>query len=39
MGGAEVARYIGKCGSKGVSKAVIISGAPPYLLKTGDDPE
>jgi pimeloyl-ACP methyl ester carboxylesterase len=34
-----VARYIGKYGSKGVSKAVIISGVPPYLLKTGDNPE
>ena len=39
MGGGEVARYIGKYGSKGVSKAVIISGVPPYLLKTGDNPE
>jgi hypothetical protein len=35
----EVARYIGKYGSKGVSKAMIISGAPPYLLKTGDNLE
>jgi non-heme chloroperoxidase len=39
MGGGEVARYIGKYGSKGVSKAVIVSGVPPYLLKTGDNPE
>src|SRR5208337_3157506 len=39
MGGGEVARYIGKYGSKGVSKTVIISGVPPYLLKTGDNPE
>jgi len=39
MGGGEVARYIGKYGSKGVGKAVIISGVPPYLLKTGDNPE
>src|SRR6202008_2958162 len=39
MGGGEVARYLGKYGSKGVSKAVIISGVPPYLLKTGDNPE
>ena len=39
MGGGEVARYVGKYGSKGVSKAVIISGVPPYLLKTGDNPE
>jgi non-heme chloroperoxidase len=39
MGGGEVARYLGKYGSKGVSKAVIISGVPPFLLKTGDNPE
>src|SRR6202043_1635902 len=39
MGGGEVARYIGKYSSKGVSKAVIISGVPPFLLKTADNPE
>src|ERR1700689_198097 len=39
MGGGEVARYLGKYGSKDVSKAVIISGVPPYLLKTPDNPE
>src|SRR6202165_1120565 len=39
MGGGEVARYLGKYGSKGVRKAVIISGVPPYLLKTPDNPE
>jgi non-heme chloroperoxidase len=39
MGGGEVARYFGKYGSKGVSKAVIISGVPPFLLKTSDNPE
>jgi non-heme chloroperoxidase len=39
MGGGEVARYLGKYGSKSVSKAVIISGVPPYLLKTDDNPE
>ena len=38
MGGGEVARYLGKYGSKGVSKAVIISGVPPFLLKTADNP-
>jgi pimeloyl-ACP methyl ester carboxylesterase len=38
MGGGEVARYIGKYGSTGVSKAVIIGGVPPYLLKTADNP-
>jgi non-heme chloroperoxidase len=39
MGGGEVARYIGRYGSKDVSRAVIISGVPPYLLKTADNPE
>jgi non-heme chloroperoxidase len=38
MGGGEVARYIGKFGSKDVSKAVIIGGIPPFLLKTDDNP-
>ena len=39
MGGGEVARYIGKYGSENVSKAVILSGVPPYLLKMPDNPE
>ena len=39
MGGGEVARYLGKYGSKDVSKAVIIGGVPPFLLKTEDNPE
>ena len=39
MGGGEVARYMGKYGSKGVSKAVFISSVPPFLLKTPDNPE
>src|SRR6202451_1789270 len=39
MGGGEVARYIGKFGSKGVSKAVFLSSVPPFLLKTPDNPE
>jgi pimeloyl-ACP methyl ester carboxylesterase len=38
MGGGEVARYIGKYGSKDVSSAVIISGVTPYLLKMHDNP-
>src|SRR5450759_789820 len=37
MGGGEVARYFAKYGSKGVSNAVIISGIPPFLLKTADN--
>ncbi len=39
MGGGEIARYFGKYGSAGISKAVIISGIPPFLLKTHDNPE
>jgi len=39
MGGGEVARYIGKYGSLGVTRAVIIGGIPPFLLKTSDNPE
>jgi len=39
MGGGEIARYCGRYGSEGVSKAVIIGGVPPFLLKTADNPE
>jgi non-heme chloroperoxidase len=39
MGGGEVARYIGRYGSKDVNKAVIIGGVPPFLLKTSDNQE
>lgn len=39
MGGGEVARYLGKYGSEGVRKAVILGGVPPYLLKTADNAE
>ncbi|HVP64017.1 MAG TPA: alpha/beta hydrolase [candidate division Zixibacteria bacterium] len=39
MGGGEVARYIGRYGSKQVNRAVIMSGVPPYLLKASDNPE
>ncbi|MFN2564465.1 MAG: alpha/beta fold hydrolase [Gemmatimonadaceae bacterium] len=38
MGAGEVVRYLGKYGSKGVRKAVIIGGIPPYLLKAPDNP-
>src|SRR5438128_7929042 len=37
MGGGELARYFGKYGSKGVSKAVIITGVPPFLMMTRDN--
>ena len=39
MGGGEVARYMGRYGSKDVSKAVFISSVPPYLLRAADNPE
>ncbi len=38
MGGGEVARYIGRHGTKRVSKAVLIGAAPPLMLKTADNP-
>jgi peroxiredoxin len=39
MGGGEVARYIGRYGSKRVAKAMLLGAVPPFLLKTGDNPE
>src|SRR5438270_9683354 len=39
MGGGEVARYVGKYGSKGLSKAVFMGAVTPFLLKTTDNPE
>src|SRR5437870_11520165 len=36
MGGGEVARYLGRYGAKGLSKAVFIASVPPFLLKTPD---
>ena len=30
MGGGEIARYFGKYGSKGIDKAVIVSGVPRF---------
>ncbi|HWE69455.1 MAG TPA: alpha/beta hydrolase, partial [Acidimicrobiales bacterium] len=38
MGGGEVARYLGTYGSGRVRKAAIISGIPPFLLKTPENP-
>jgi len=37
-GGGEVARYIGRHGTKRVSKAVLISAIPPLMLKTAANP-
>jgi non-heme chloroperoxidase len=38
MGGGEVARYIGRHGSKRVAKAVLIAAVPPLMLKTAANP-
>jgi len=38
-GGGEVARYIGRHGTKRVEKAVLISAVPPLLLKSNTNPE
>ena len=37
-GGGEVARYIGRHGTKRVSKAVLIGAIPPLMLKTEANP-
>jgi non-heme chloroperoxidase len=37
-GGGEVARYIGRHGTKRVSKAVLIGAVPPLMLKTEANP-
>lgn len=37
-GGGEVARYIGKFGTKRVAKVVLISAIPPLMLKTAKNP-
>ncbi len=37
-GGGEVARYIGRHGTKRVAKAVLISAVPPQMLKTDKNP-
>jgi non-heme chloroperoxidase len=37
-GGGEVARYIGRHGSKRVDKAALISAVPPLMLKTAANP-
>ena len=37
-GGGEVARYIGRHGTKRVSKAVLIGAVPPVMLKSAKNP-
>jgi len=38
-GGGEVARYIGRYGTKRVLKVVLIAAVPPLMLKTAANPE
>jgi len=38
MGGGEVARFIGRHGTKRVAKAVLIAAVPPLMLKTPANP-
>ena len=38
-GGGEVARYIGRYGTKRVARAVLIAAVPPLMLKTPANPE
>ena len=37
-GGGEVARYLGRHGTKRVAKAALISAIPPLMLKTANNP-
>jgi len=38
-GGGEVARYVGRYGTKRVAKAVLIASVPPLMLKTSSNPK
>jgi len=38
-GGGEVARYIGRHGTKRVKKAVLVAAVPPIMLKSDSNPE
>jgi non-heme chloroperoxidase len=38
-GGGEVARYIGRHGTKRVSKAVLVAAVPPVMVKSATNPE
>jgi non-heme chloroperoxidase len=37
-GGGEVARFVGRYGMSGVSKAVLVSAVPPLMVKTDQNP-
>ena len=38
MGGGEVARYIGRHGTKRIARAVLVAAVPPLMLKTDANP-
>ena len=38
-GGGEVARYVGRYGTKRLSRAVLIAAVPPIMLKSAGNPE
>src|SRR5262249_38601019 len=38
-GGGEVARYIGRHGTKRVARAVLVAAVPPLMLKSASNPE
>jgi non-heme chloroperoxidase len=39
MGGGEVARYIGRYGTKRLAKAALIAAVPPFVLQTDANPD
>jgi len=39
MGGGEVVRYIGRHGTDRIAKAVLAAAVPPYLYRSGDNPD
>ncbi len=39
MGGGEVARYIGRYGTRRIAKAALLGAVPPFLLQTSDNPD
>jgi pimeloyl-ACP methyl ester carboxylesterase len=39
MGAGEIVRYLSTYGSDRVRRAIIVSGVPPYLLKTDETPD
>lgn len=39
MGGGEVARYIGRHGTKRVAKVALVAAVPPLMLKTAANPD